>query len=166
MKKKYELKKEKELQKNRERDIQFQKRMKQFNKEVKKLERDYRNKIAKDNYFQIRKNEEDYLKEKNSKITWNSIQKYDYDNFLLNDDYHKNVVKPNLQNIFVNKSNDFFDNEDDDDFMNKIYSNNNSNSRQGNIYSNRGLSQNRNQNFIKNPSLSVQSRINHINKRI
>ena len=125
MKRQDELKKEKELKKMKEKDREYEKRKQKFQQEIKKLEKAYDVRLKKDNYIQIKKNEEDYLKDRNNKLTWQIIQKCDYDTFLLNDEgknAKKNSIQSNLHDIFVNQSNQYFE-KDDEDFINKIYSN-------------------------------------------
>ena len=105
-----ELKKEKELKQLKEKRILFEKRKKQFEVENKKIQQKM---SVKNDYMQFRKKEEDYQKEKNSKITWQQIQNCDYDNFILNEkDKNKNS---NLDEIFTNKSNQF--DGDDGDYL-------------------------------------------------
>jgi len=104
------LKKEKELKQLKEKRILFEKRKKQFEVENKKIQQKM---SLKNDYIQFRKKEEDYQKEKNSKITWQQIQNCDYDNFILNEkDKNKNS---NLDEIFTNKSNQF--DGDDGDYL-------------------------------------------------
>ena len=142
---------------------------KKFNKEIKKLEKDYDQKIKKDNYQQIKKSEEFYLKEKNNKLTWNLIQQCDYDTFLLNDDTisdnkklnkkkNINTIQSNLDDIFVNQSNILFE-KDDEDFINNVYSNQRRRQRQNydNIYNSRISSQKKGENFVKNSHISIGS---------
>ena len=119
------IKKQKELEIMKEKNMKYEERKKSFNKQLKKLEKDYDSRIKKDNYIQIRKNEEDYLKGKNSKLTWKYIQKNDYQAFLLNDERNINInsVPSQLNDIF-NKNDYMNDFGDDDSFINKIYSNN------------------------------------------
>ena len=119
------IKKQKELENMKEKHMKYEERKKSFNKQLKKLEKDYDSRIKKDNYIQIRKNEEDYLKGKNSKLTWKYIQKNDYQAFLLNDERNMNInsVPSQLNDIF-NKNDYMNDFGDDDSFINKIYSNN------------------------------------------
>ena len=120
-----DIKKQKELQILKEKNLKYEERKKSFNKQLKKLEQNYDSKIRKDNYIQIKRSEDDYLKGKNNKLTWNFIQNNDYQRFLLNDE--RNISNNNnpsqLNNIFNNKS-DYINNlEDDEDFINKIFSN-------------------------------------------
>ena len=120
-----DIKKQKELQIIKEKNLKYEERKKSFNKQLKKLEQNYDSKIRKDNYIQIKRSEDDYLKGKNNKLTWNFIQNNDYQRFLLNDE--RNISNNNnpsqLNNIFNNKS-DYINNlEDDEDFINKIFSN-------------------------------------------
>ena len=119
------IKKQKELENMKEKHMKYEERKKSFNKQLKKLEKDYDSRIKKDNYIQIRKNEEDYLKGKNNKLTWKYIQKNDYQAFLLNDERNMNInsVPSQLNDIF-NKNDYMNDFGDDDSFINKIYSNN------------------------------------------
>ena len=108
-----DLKKEKELKKMKEKEKQYEKRKQKFNKELRKLERDYDVRIKKDNYQQIKKIGEDYKKEKNNKLTWQLIQNCDYQNFLLNEDSNylnnpkKKKIKTNLDDIFEDQDNQF-----------------------------------------------------------
>jgi len=125
------INKQKELESIKEKDIKFEERKKSFNRQLRQLEKNYDTKIKKDNYIQIKKNEEDYIKGKNSKLTWKIIQKNDYQTFLLNDENNINInsVPSQLKDIF-NKNDYTNDFGDDDDFINKIYSNNNNISQQ------------------------------------
>ena len=163
MQRQEELKKEKELKKMKEKDKQYEKRKRQFNKEIKKLEKDYGERIKKDNYKQIKKSEEDYIKEKNNKLTWQFIQKCDYNTFLLNEDgknQKKNSIQSNLNDIFVNQSNQLFE-KDDEDFINKVYSNKTSKQNLNyddylynlKISSKIGI----NENYVKNSHLSIDT---------
>ena len=52
----------------------------------------------KNDYIQFRKKEEDYQKEKNSKITWQQIQNCDYDNFIMN---KKSKKKNNHNYLYI-----------------------------------------------------------------
>ena len=128
LQRKDDIKKEKELNLIKEQDIKFEERKRKFNREIKKLEKDYDSKIKTDNYIQIRKNEEDYLKEKNSKLTWKYIQSSDYNAFLLNDERNINIntIPSQLKDIF-NDKNSF--NNDDENFINKLYSKNDFNKK-------------------------------------
>ncbi len=150
---KEDIKKQKELQVIKERDIQFEERKKKFNRKLKKLEKDYDSKIKKDNYIQIKKNEEDYLKEKNSKLTWKFIQNNDYQAFLLNDqkNINNNLIPSQLKDIFNNK-NDYNNIGDDDDFINNIYSNKNPNVK--NSFNKSKKSSQENSRYIGNESYS------------
>ena len=150
---KEDIKKQKELQVIKERDIQFEERKKKFNRKLKKLEKDYDSKIKKDNYIQIKKNEEDYLKEKNSKLTWKFIQNNDYQAFLLNDqkNINNNLIPSQLKDIFNNK-NDYNNVGDDDDFINNIYSNKNPNLK--NSFNKSKKSSQENSRYIGNESYS------------
>ena len=119
-----DIKKQQELQNIKEKEIKFEERKKKFNKKLKKLERSYDTKIKKDNYIQIKKNEDDYLKGKNNKLTWNYIQENDYKAFLLNDEQEINIntIPSQLKDIFVDKK-DYNNLGEDEDFINNIYSN-------------------------------------------
>ena len=165
MKRNEDLKKENEIKKMKEKDLQFEKRKKKFNKELKKLEKDYDEKIKKDNYQQIKRSEEDYIREKNNKLTWQIIQKCDYQTFLLNEDGNNaknrkknNNMQSHLDDIFVNQSNQLFE-KDDEDFINKIYSNQ---TRKQNyddyMFNSRISSQNsRGDNYVRNSHVSLDS---------
>ena len=149
-----ELKKEKELKKMKEKDIQFEKRKQKFNKEIKKLEKDYDVRINK-NYQQIKKNEEDYLKEKTNKLTWQLIQKCDYQTFLSNEDStigknHKKKKQSNLDEIFMDQKNQLFD----EDFINNVYSNRKHRQNYDDYILNSRLSS---ENYVKNPHMSIDS---------
>ena len=119
------IKKQKEIKNIKEKDFKFEERKKKFNKKLQRLEKNYDTKIKKDNYIQLKKNEEDYLKERNNKLTWKYIQKNDYQAFLLNDEkeINNNSIPSQLKDIFADK-NDYNNNlGDDDDFINNVYSN-------------------------------------------
>ena len=95
------------------------------------MEKNYDTRIRKDNYIQIKRSEDDYLKGKNSKLTWNFIQNNDYQRFLLNDERNisNNNIPSQLNNIFNNKS-DYINNlGDDEDFINKIFTSKNTNQK-------------------------------------
>ena len=97
-----ELKKEKELKQMKEKNILFEKRKKQFEIENKKIQQKMN---MKNDYMQIKLNEEDYQKEKMNKITWQQIQKSDYDTFIKNE--KDKIQNPNFNEIFTNQSNQF-----------------------------------------------------------
>jgi hypothetical protein len=97
-----ELKKEKELKQLKEKRILFEKRKKQFEIENKKIQQKM---SVKNDYIQFRKKEEDYQKEKNSKITWQQIQNCDYDNFILNEKVEGLTFPiPLYQNTFLSEN--------------------------------------------------------------
>ena len=129
------IKKQKELELLKEKNIKYEERKKSFNKHLKKLEKDYDSRIKKDNYIQIKRNEEDYMKGKNNKLTWKLIQKNDYQAFLLNDEKNINInsVPSQLKDIF-NKNEYMNDFGDDDSFINQIYSNNKGPQKKKNLY--------------------------------
>ena len=129
------IKKQKELELLKEKNIKYEERKKSFNKHLKKLEKDYDSRIKKDNYIQIKRNEEDYMKGKNNKLTWKLIQKNDYQAFLLNDEKNLNInsVPSQLKDIF-NKNEYMNDFGDDDSFINQIYSNNKGPQKKKNLY--------------------------------
>ena len=103
------LKKEKEAKQKKEKEILFEKRKKKFEVDNKKLV----DKInRKNDYRQLKINEEDYQKQKLEKLTWKMIQKSDYENFILND---KGKNKSNLDEVFTNESNLF--EGDDENFL-------------------------------------------------
>ena len=118
-----ELKKQKEIKQMREKSSLFEKRKKKFNKQIQKLEKNYENRIIKDNYKQIKKSEEDYQKEKNNKLTWQLIQNCDCDTFLLNDQRKDSGVHMNqIDEIFTDQNNQ---GNEDEDFINNVYTNDN-----------------------------------------
>ena len=95
----------------------------------------------KNDYLQMKKNEEDYQKEKINKLTWEQIQNCDYDTFILNE---KDENRNNFNDIFTSKSNQF--EGDDADYLqnfkfqkgfgeenDKIDNNKNNNNKSGNI---------------------------------
>ena len=125
LQRKDDIKKQKEIQYNKEKNIKYEERKKTFNKKLKRLEKNYNTKIKKDNYIQLKKNEEDYIKEKNNKVTWKYIQKNDFQTFLLNEENNIdiNTFPSQLKDIFVNKSDYINDLGEDEHFINKIYSN-------------------------------------------
>ena len=95
-----EMKKEKELKQIKEKNILFEKRKKKFEIENKKLQQKM---SMKNDYLQFKLNEEDYQKEKMNKLTWQQIQKSDYDTFIINE---KDKIKNgNLDEIFTSQSN-------------------------------------------------------------
>ena len=104
-----EMKREKELKQMKEKDILFEKRKKKFEKENKKIQIKMN---KKNDYLQIKINNEDYQREKMNKLTWQQIQKCDYDTFLINE---RDKMKNNLNEIFTNKSNEF--EGDDADYL-------------------------------------------------
>ena len=93
-----EMKREKELKQIKEKNILFEKRKKKFEIENKKIQQ----KMSKKNdYLQIKRNNEDYKKEKMNKLTWQQIQNCDYDTFIINEN---DKVKGNLDDIFTIKN--------------------------------------------------------------
>ena len=126
-----DIKKQKELEIVKQKNLKYEERKKTFNKQLRKLEKNYDTRIRKDNYIQIKRSEDDYLKGKNSKLTWNFIQNNDYQRFLLNDERNisNNNIPSQLNNIFNNKS-DYINNlGDDEDFINKIFTSKNTNQK-------------------------------------
>ena len=105
-----ELKREKELKQIKEKNILFEKRKKQFEVDNKKIQQKM---SMKNDYLQFKRNEEDYQKEKMNKLTWQQIQKSDYDTFILNE--RDKIKNTNLDDIFTNKSNQF--DGDDGDYL-------------------------------------------------
>ena len=103
------LKKQKEEKEKKEKEILFEKRKKKFEVDNKKLV----DKInRKNDYRQLKINEEDYQRQKLDKLTWKMIQTSDYDNFILNE---KGKNKSNLDEVFTNESNLF--EGDDENFL-------------------------------------------------
>ena len=107
--------KEKEKKQKKEKDILFEKRMKKFEEDKIKIKQKM---SLKNDYLQMKKNEEDYQKEKINKLTWAQIQKSDYDTFILNE---KDKNRNNFNDIFLSQSNQF--EGDDDDYL-KNFKNN------------------------------------------
>ena len=110
-----ELIKEKEKKQKKEKDILFEKRMKKFEEDKIKIKQKM---SLKNDYLQMKKNEEDYQKEKINKLTWAQIQKSDYDTFILNE---KDKNRNNFNDIFLSQSNQF--EGDDADYL-KNFKNN------------------------------------------
>ena len=108
-----EMKKEKELKQMKEKNILFEKRKKKFEIDNRKLQQKM---SLKNDYLQIKRNEEDYQKEKMNKLTWQQIQKLDYDTFIINEKDKRDKHKNNLEDIF--KSNQF--EGDDGDYLKKF----------------------------------------------
>jgi len=103
------LKKQKEEKQKKEKEMLFERRKKKFEVDNKKLV----DKInRKNDYRQLKINEEDYQKQKLDKLTWKMIQTSDYDNFILNE---KGKNKSNLDEVFTNESNLF--EGDDENFL-------------------------------------------------
>ena len=105
-----EMKKEKELKQIKEKNILFEKRKKKFEIDNRKLQQKM---SLKNDYLQIKRNEEDYQKEKMNKLTWQQIQKLDYDTFIINEKDKRDKYKNNLEDIF--RSNQF--EGDDGDYL-------------------------------------------------
>ena len=110
-----ELIKEKEKKQMKEKNILFEKRMKKFEEDKIKIKQKM---SLKNDYLQMKKNEEDYQKEKINKLTWAQIQKSDYDTFILNE---KDKNRNNFNDIFLSQSNQF--EGDDADYL-KNFKNN------------------------------------------
>ena len=104
-----ELIKEKEMKQIKEKNILFEKRMKKFEEDKLKIQHKM---SLKNDYLQMKKNEEDYQKEKINKLTWAQIQKCDYDTFILNE---KDKNRNNFNDIFTSQSNQF--EGDDADYL-------------------------------------------------
>ena len=96
-----DLVKEKEMKQIKEKNILFEKRMKKFEEDKKKIVHKMN---MKNDYLQMKKNEEDYQKEKINKLTWEQIQNCDYDTFILNE---KDKNRNNFNDIFTNQNNQF-----------------------------------------------------------
>ena len=129
-----ELIKEKEMKQIKEKNILFEKRMKKFEEDKKKIQHKLN---MKNDYLQMKKNEEDYQKEKINKLTWAQIQKCDYDTFILNE---KDKNRNNFNDIFTSQSNQFEGDDADylktfkmkkgfDEENDKINNNNNTNNK-------------------------------------
>ena len=125
-----DLIKEKEMKQIKEKNILFEKRMKKFEEDKKKIQHKM---SMKNDYLQMKKNEEDYQKEKINKLTWAQIQKCDYDTFILNE---KDKNRNNFNDIFTSQSNQLEGDDGDylknfkikkgfDEENNKINNNNN-----------------------------------------
>ena len=132
--------KEKEMKQIKEKNILFEKRMKKFEEDKIKIQHKM---SMKNDYLQMKKNEEDYQKEKINKLTWEQIQNCDYDTFILNE---KDKNRNNFNDIFTSKSNQF--EGDDADYLQNFKfqkgfgeendkidnnKNNNNNNKSGNI---------------------------------
>ena len=104
-----DLIKEKEMKQMKEKNILFEKRMKKFEEDKIKIQHKM---SMKNDYLQMKKNEEDYQKEKINKLTWEQIQNCDYDTFILNE---KDKNRNNFNDIFTSKSNQF--EGDDADYL-------------------------------------------------
>ena len=104
-----ELIKEKEMKQIKEKNILFEKRLKKFEEDKIKIQHKM---SMRNDYLQMKKNEEDYQKEKINKLTWAQIQKCDYDTFILNE---KDKNKNNFNDIFTSQSNQF--EGDDADYL-------------------------------------------------
>ena len=104
-----DLVKEKEMKQIKEKNILFEKRMKKFEEDKIKIQHKM---SLKNDYLQMKKNEEDYQKEKINKLTWAQIQNCDYDTFILNE---KDKNKNNFNDIFTSQSNQF--EGDDADYL-------------------------------------------------
>jgi hypothetical protein len=96
-----DLVKEKEMKQIKEKNILFEKRMKKFEEDKKKIVHKMN---MKNDYLQMKKNEEDYQKEKINKLTWEQIQNCDYDTFILNE---KDKNRNNFNDIFTSQNNQF-----------------------------------------------------------
>ena len=108
-----DLKKEKELKQLKEKNMLFEKRQKKFEEENRKIQEKM---SLKNDYVQLKRNGENYQKEKMNKLTWEQIQNCDYDAFILEQkDTKKKYKKNNLDDIFTNKINQF--EGDDGDFL-------------------------------------------------
>ena len=152
-----DIKKQKELKNIQEKDIKFEERKKKFNKKLKRLEKNYDTKIKKDNYIQLKKNEEDYLKEKNNKLTWKFIQKNDYQAFLLHEDkdIDNNSIPSQLKDIFVDKSDYNHHLGEDANFINNVYTN--KKQKQKNNFNKSKKSNQENSRYLGNESFSKLS---------
>ena len=95
-----DMKKEKEIKQQKEKNILFEKRKKKFEEENIKL---FEKMSKTNNYKQLKMESENYQKSKMNKLTWKMIQDCDYDSFILNID--KNNNKRNLKAIFNTESN-------------------------------------------------------------
>ena len=126
---------EKKLKEQKEKTILFKKKKKLFDEQNKILSK---NIIQKNEptYKKILKNKKEYQREKEDKITWDQLKKYDYDHFINitnendeNETKNDNNKKNNINNddkvneIFKNAENDEIIDSEDEELFNHLIGN-------------------------------------------
>ncbi len=105
---------EKKLKEQKEKKILFQKKQKLFDEQNKILSRNIKQKNE-PTYKKILKNKKEYEREKEDKITWDQLKKYDYDHFI-------NITTENVEN--ENKDDKYKNNNiNNNDKVNEIFKN-------------------------------------------
>jgi len=126
---------EKKLKEQKEKKILFQKKQKLFDEQNKILSKNIMQKNE-PTYKKILKNKKEYQREKEDKITWDQLKKYDYDHFINitnendeNETKNDNNKKNNINNddkvneIFKNAENDEIIDSEDEELFNHLIGN-------------------------------------------
>ena len=98
-----------------QRKNQYKDKIKKFNEDNKVLKKSLKNQTKEKKYMQILKSQQDYKKEHEDKITWEELNKYDYDHFILNDQEIKppvNTLRKSDNHIYSIFNNETIEDED------------------------------------------------------
>ena len=112
---KAEMENDEKLNERIQRKNQYKDKVKKFNEDNKHLKKSLKNQTKEKKYMQILKSQQDYKKEHEDKITWEELNKYDYDHFILNDQEIKppvNTLRKSDNHIYSIFNNETIEDED------------------------------------------------------
>ena len=112
---KAEMENDKKLNERIQRKNQYKDKVKKFNDDNKHLKKSLKNQTKEKKYMQILKSQQDYKKEREDKITWEELNKYDYDHFILNEQDIKttvNTIRKSDNHIYSIFNNETIEDED------------------------------------------------------
>ena len=112
---KAEMENDKKLNERIQRKNQYKDKVKKFNDDNKHLKKSLKNQTKEKKYMQILKSQQDYKKEREDKITWEELNKYDYDHFILNEQDIKttvNTIRKSDNHIYSLFNNETIEDED------------------------------------------------------
>ena len=112
---KAEMENDEKLNERIQRKNQYKDKIKKFNEDNKVLKKSLKNQTKEKKYMQILKSQQDYKKEHEDKITWEELNKYDYDHFILNDQEIKppvNTLRKSDNHIYSIFNNETIEDED------------------------------------------------------
>ena len=108
------LNKQKLLEKELKKEINYKEKTKKFLKVNEQLYKHCIQKGSKKNYLQLSQNKQEFEINTENQISWDKIMKMDFFEIMLNNDYEKKHANPNIKEIFDKKLNNI--NEDDKEF--------------------------------------------------